>query len=78
MPCVSQIFEAQTIKLKQYLVSLNTSKYNYCSDDEWVVLTLSGWFPRTPAALLHLSDNPLSISKPTLATAAITWQMCSS
>ena len=40
-------------------------------------LTLIGWFPRTTAALLLLSDNHLLVAKPTLATAASSWQMCS-
>ena len=39
------------------------------------ILTLIGWFPRTTAALLLLSDNHLLVAKPTLATAANSWQM---
>jgi hypothetical protein len=41
-------------------------------------LTLIGWFPRTTAALLLVSDNHLLVAKLILATAVSSWQMCSS
>jgi len=40
MSCISQIFEAQSIKVKKYLVSINTIKHTDCSDTEWVVPTI--------------------------------------
>jgi hypothetical protein len=42
------------------------------------MLTLIGWFPRTTAALLLLSDNHLRVAKLILATEVSSWQMCSS
>jgi len=42
-----------------------------------VHLTLIGWFPRTTAALLLLSDNHLLVAKLILPTAVSSWQMCS-
>ena len=43
-----------------------------------ILRTLIGWFPRTTAALLLLSDNHLLVTNLILATAVSSWQMCSS
>jgi hypothetical protein len=42
-----------------------------------ILRTLIGWFPRTTAALLLVSDNHLLVAKLILATAVSSWQMCS-
>jgi hypothetical protein len=41
-----------------------------------VQLTLIGWFPRTTATLLLLSDNHLLVVKPILVTAISSQQIC--